>query len=276
MLPNVIIIGAMKAGTTSLHHYLSLHPEIQMSREKELNFFITERNWEKGVEWYASHFVNNATVRGESSPNYTAHPRFLDVPARMHAVVPDAKLIYVLRDPIERMVSHYVHAYAERTEERPPEKALADLDSVYVARSKYHMQMEQYLRWYPTSRILLVTAEELYGHRGETLRTVFRFLGVNDAFHSQGFLEIRHRSNVKRRKSATGAVIARAGGAALLARLPAEFRWHAGNALYRPFSRRVERPILSPSLRARLGDVLAGDIGRLRESTGCSFAGWSI
>ena len=108
-LPNLIIIGAQKCGTTSLHYYLNLHPQILMSREKELNFFITERNWSKGVDWYRSQFVEKAEIYGESSPNYTDYIRFGGVPERMYSVVPDARLIYILRDPIERIVSHYVH-----------------------------------------------------------------------------------------------------------------------------------------------------------------------
>jgi hypothetical protein len=58
-LPNLIIIGAMKGGTTSLHYYLNLHPQIWMSREKELYFFVSERNWNKGIEWYKSNFTGN-------------------------------------------------------------------------------------------------------------------------------------------------------------------------------------------------------------------------
>jgi hypothetical protein len=68
VLPNLIIIGAPKCGTTSLHHYLSLHPQISMSREKELNFFIAERNWSKGIAWYAAQFAADNKVRGEASP----------------------------------------------------------------------------------------------------------------------------------------------------------------------------------------------------------------
>jgi hypothetical protein len=67
--PNLVVIGGLKCGTTSLHHYLNLHPEIQMSRPKELNFFVAELNWPLGVEWYESHFRAGAAVRGESSPH---------------------------------------------------------------------------------------------------------------------------------------------------------------------------------------------------------------
>src|ERR671915_243608 len=74
-LPNLVIIGAQKCGTSVLHYYLGLHPEVSMSKPKELNFFIEERNWPRGVEWYRGHFDPEARVRGEASPNYSAFPQ---------------------------------------------------------------------------------------------------------------------------------------------------------------------------------------------------------
>jgi hypothetical protein len=78
MLPNLVVIGGAKCGTTSLHHYLSLHPEIFMSHPKELDFFIEEANWNKGIRWYESKFkAPGKVIRGESSPRYTRYPTFL-------------------------------------------------------------------------------------------------------------------------------------------------------------------------------------------------------
>ena len=77
------MIGGLKCGTTSLHHYLNLHPEVGMSRPKELNFFVAELNWELGADWYRSHFPADAAVRGETSPHYTNRPRFEGVAERM-------------------------------------------------------------------------------------------------------------------------------------------------------------------------------------------------
>ncbi len=115
-LPNLIIIGAQKCGTSGLHYYLGLHPEVSMSTPKELNYFIAERNWGRGPEWYARHFDPTARCRGESSPNYTAFPQHMGVPERMAGVIPDAKLIYIVRDPLDRIAAHYVHNFAKRRE----------------------------------------------------------------------------------------------------------------------------------------------------------------
>jgi hypothetical protein len=141
-LPNLIIIGGLKCGTTSLHHYLNLHPRVTMSRPKELNFFVGELNWDLGPEWYASHFERAALVRGESSPHYTNLPRFTGVAERMHDVLGgQARIVYMVRDPIERILSHYLHNVGGGYEHRPIDEALADPDSAYVARSRYAMQI---------------------------------------------------------------------------------------------------------------------------------------
>src|SRR5689334_25243197 len=81
-LPNLLVIGAAKAGTTSLHSYLSLHPEIFMSQRKELNFFDDRSRWNKGVEWYKSNFNDEFRVNGETSPQYSRYPRNAGVPDR--------------------------------------------------------------------------------------------------------------------------------------------------------------------------------------------------
>jgi hypothetical protein len=145
-LPNRLVIGGLKCGTTSLHHYLSLHPEVSMSRPKELNFFVAELNWELGSEWYASHFDRDARVRGETSPHYTNLPRFDGVAGRMRELLgAGARIVYMVRDPIERMLSHYFHNLGGGYDSRPIEQALGDPGSAYIARSRYAMQIAPYL-----------------------------------------------------------------------------------------------------------------------------------
>ncbi len=186
-LPNLVIIGGLKCGTTSLHHYLSLHPEIGMSRPKELNFFVSELNWPLGSGWYASHFSGRDQVRGESSPHYTNEPRFSGVAGRMNELIPETRLIYVVRDPIERMLSHYLHNIAGGYEQRPLEQALADPDSAYVDRGLYAMQLDPYLARFPRERIEIVAQEDLKADREQTMRSLFSFLGVDAGFSSPQF-----------------------------------------------------------------------------------------
>lgn len=278
MLPNLIIIGGMKCGTTSLHYYLGLHPEISMSCEKELNFFIAERNWGRGVDWYASHFGGPAKIHGESSPRYTNYPFEDGVPERMHAVVPGARLIFLVRDPIERIISHYVHWCALGRETRTLEDALAGLDgNAYVTPSRYSAQLEQYLRHFPRSQILIVDSEDLLRRRGETLRVIFRFVGVDDAFTSRQFARLRYRARDQRRKTRLGQWLTPlTQRLATLQDLPAGLRWRLEALPYLPFSRPVARPTLDKGLRNKLGDLFRDDVARLRAFTGQAFADWNV
>jgi hypothetical protein len=277
MLPNLLVIGAQKCGTTSLHYYLGLHPQIVMSKEKELEFFIDRKNWAKGLEWYASHFKGKATIRGESSPNYTNYPHYLGVPARMHAVLPAARLIYMVRDPIERMISQYVHQFSDNREHRSLAVALGSLDdNEYLYRSLYYMQLQQYLEYYSASQILVISAEDLRDHRSSTLRRVFEFLEVDANFYSRCYALRRHRSARKRRKTALGMRIAQAAPTKLLQRLPQVVRWPVEDLLFLPFSHQVERPELAKELRARLVERLRKDVEQLRAFSGCGFRNWCL
>src|ERR1700761_4316974 len=95
-LPNLIIIGAAKCGTTSLHNYLDLHPEVQMSEPKELEFFVDDGNWAKGLAWYRTHFDPAARIRGESSTRYTRDHNPSYVAERIQETVGDLKVVYMV------------------------------------------------------------------------------------------------------------------------------------------------------------------------------------
>lgn len=277
MLPNLVIIGAMKSGTSSLHYYLNFHPEIHMSQTKELDFFVEEMNWSKGREWYEGWFDSPAPIRGEASPNYTTYPLFRGVPERMHSLIPTAKLIYVIRDPIERMLSHYIHAVYMKREARPAEEALADPDSVYLLRSRYFTQLKQYLRFYDRSQILVLSSEELLARRLETLKGVFHFIGVDENFHSPAFDQIRHHSGRKTQVTRLGA---------LLLALSRPFRPMLGmfGGLRASLARKkkalayqpIARPRLSEETRRLIAGRLADEVAQLRAFTGKAFDEWSL
>ncbi|MBZ8178758.1 sulfotransferase family protein [Oscillatoria salina] len=280
ILPDFIIIGAMKSGTTSLYYYLNSHPEISMSRDKELNFFIAERNWQKGLNWYQSQFRGNAKIYGEASPNYTKYPGWVGVPKRMYQVLPHAKLIYILRDPIERIISQYVHQYASGTENRSITEALADFENnphnYYISRSRYYFQLKQYLEYYSLSQILVLTSEELANYPHKVLSTICRFLEVSDDISSIDYRGKFHRSFHKRRKNALGNAIAELPLMSQLNDLPAPIRFHLDKLIYFPFSTAIKKPKLDQDLRDKLISYLEDDINQLRECTGKEFSDWCI
>ncbi len=266
MLPNLIIIGAMKAATSSLHYYLGCHPEISMSRVKELNFFVAERRWGRGVAWYESQFAPGK-VRGEASPLYTMHPRFSGVPERMAEVVPEARLIYVVRHPVARAVSQYIHEWTAGVERQPLADVLARPDGHYVQASCYHAQLERYLRWFAREQILLLTAEDLERDRRGTLGRVFRFLGVDDAYWSVRFRLKRHRTALKRHPTDLARRL-EPRLAALSRALPWGARGYLEWLLLRPLSRKVVPPAVPPATWRAAGRAVAPDTAALAAAWG--------
>jgi len=201
MLPTYIIIGAMKCGTTSLHRYLSAHPQISTSTKKELDFFKTEKDFAKGIQWYASQFDATYSVRGEGSPNYAKCHIFPGVPQRMYSVVPNCKLIYIARNPIDRAISHYLHNCFAGTESRPISEAFQRFEeNNYILTGDYLFQLEKFLEYYPQDQLLVLFSEELLNERQATLSRVFRFLGVDDAIVCQEFHQVYHKTSATQRE----------------------------------------------------------------------------
>ena len=196
-LPGFLVIGAQKAGTTALYAYLRWHPEITGPSWKEVSFF--DRHWWRGEAWYRGQFPLRASERlvGEASPSYLFHPL---APERARALVPEAKLVALLRDPVERAYSQYQHEVAlgreplsfedalEAEEERTRgelERLVADpryfsrawWDHTYAARGLYAEQLERWLAVYPREQLLVLTTEELGERTAETYAAVLSFLG---------------------------------------------------------------------------------------------------
>ena len=192
-LPNLVVIGAMKCATTALHKYLDAHPDVSMSAAKETNFFTgpDERpnddpttwwrfgQWHRGLSWYTSQFDQESPVRGETSPGYTS-PDHAVAAQRMALVIPDARLVYVVRDPVERAASQYDHHVREGAESRLPEQALLDPDSQYLARSRYFDRIRPFLERFSHAQIHIVVQERLLLDRRRELRRVYRHVGADD------------------------------------------------------------------------------------------------
>jgi hypothetical protein len=275
MLPNLIIIGAERSGTTSLHSYLGAHPQVFMSRQKELNFFVAEKNWKRGRSWYERQFPEHVDVRGESSPSYTAFPALSGVPERMAAVVPQSRLLYLVRDPVERAISAYHLARAIGIERRPATVALRDPLGSYVTRSSYAIQLERYLAQFPAETILVVDSNELRTRRRETLRRIFGFLGVDkDAWRQEMGTELNAAK--RRQRNVAGQFLFRLGLTTIGDPRTRTIMRRAPSRVAARLTSSVEPTVLSPDLRAELESMLAGEISRLRELTGMRFESWSV
>jgi hypothetical protein len=273
-LPNLIVIGAQKCGTSGLHYHLGLHPEISMSKPKELNYFIAERNWPRGAEWYKRHFNSTARVRGEASPNYTAYPHHLGVPERMHSVVPDARLVFSVRDPLERIAAHWVHNYAKRREKGDLATTLTHPNTTYVIRSQYFMQLQQFLRHYQQEQVLVIDQAEMRADRLGTLRRVFEFVGVDPSFKHPSFERERHQTARKTRATRLAVRLDRM-SRSRRGRLLPPVMWLALDEML-PLRRPIDRPDVREALDAEALAVLREDAERFRDLVGRDFASWSI
>lgn len=261
--PTFIVIGAMKGGTTSLYHYLNHHPEVSVSRIKETNYFLGRHEFERGFEWYTSLFQENAVAVGEASPNYSKRHAWSGVPERIAQALPNVRLIYVVRDPLDRLVSHYVHNYAKGREHRPISEATPP-DSNYVLSSMYAYQLDAYLDHFPKDQILIVDSSDLRDRTTETMARIFAFLGVRNHEVPN---ERHHVSSKKMKRS-------------VLERYVASPRLQR---VLRPFLPQLlserqafERPVLSAEDQRRLVSVLSPDIDRFRSMTEMSFEKWSV
>jgi hypothetical protein len=275
-----LVIGAQKAATTSLHAYLASHPDVAVPPEKELDFF--SRQWDLGPGWYAAQLASAGPARavGEASPSYAAFPFQLAVPARIRALAPDVRLIYVLRHPVERMRSSYLHALASGTETRPLAASLL-ADPWYLQLSSYALQLQQYLEHFPREQLLVVRSEDLAARPQAIMARVFDFIGVDPAWAPPNLADRLHVSSVKR----VPRRVARAGGTAAvwletqLSRRPYYPRQQrrsrlATQILFRPV--RDEETALDADTADVLARLLRSDLLRLRELLGGEFDLWGL
>jgi hypothetical protein len=271
----------MKSGTTSLYRYLQAHPDVFMSEEKELNYFTEGLNWESGIDWYEAQFekAGNARAIGEASTNYTKYPQFPGVPERIAGLLPDVRLMYIIRNPIERVRSAYLHAVIKGNESRPIEQAIRESPQ-YVDTSRYAMQIDRYMEYFPREQLLILTAEDLHGRRDRAMRQVFRFIGADDGWWNPSLDREYHQTAEKARRPRALVTAAR--------RLPGYHTLVTATqrrrpALWRRSRELMTRPIveqhvgeISAEVRSILEDTLREDVRRLRRYLGEDFHGWGI
>lgn len=209
--PDFLVVGAMRAGTTSLFKYLSFHPQILVPETKELHYFYHGPDGARSREWYESQFpetentiqdvlANRHKIKGEATPYYSFHPL---VPATIWTMYPRVQLIMMLRDPLERAISHYYHdlkwelidpgvsleeAFEKDLEITPKEEkklranpyyySYAHQHHSFVSRSAYDIQITRWLQYFPAAQLMVLRCEDLFEKPFETVAMVCDFLGI--------------------------------------------------------------------------------------------------
>ncbi len=178
--PDFIIIGAMKAATTTLHDQLAAQPGIFMSAPKEPCFFSDDEVFAQGEAWYRALFdaAGHDDLRGESSTHYTKLPTYPHTIERLSAAAPHARLIYIMRHPIDRLISQYIHEWTQGLTDVPIDRAIDELP-ILIDYSRYAYQLEPYRRAFGRDAILPVFFDCLHEHPQAELERVCRFIGYD-------------------------------------------------------------------------------------------------
>jgi hypothetical protein len=275
----------MKAGTTSLYHYLQAHPQVATPRYKAPEFFVAEANWHRGIDWYRRQFPPvgpEVLAVGEASNVYSKYPRFRGVPKRIASLLPDVRLLYAVRDPLSRIRSHYQTRMADGSEKASFAEAVF-ADPIYLDYSRYALQIEQYLEHFAREQLLVVTSEDLRESRDATMRRVYEFIGVDPALVPANLdrefyqtkdrairspIPLRLRKELKRRFPSTRRF------KELEPDVLGAFRRLIGRGEHRPVA---AMPFTIPEdVRGRLMAELEDDVRRLRAYMGPDFDGWGI
>ena len=280
VMPNFLVIGAMKSGTTALYYYLEQHPQIYMSPIKEPNFFcyegqvVADRNSITQIGDYQDLFkgVSGEKAIGEASHCYLYEPRAVE---RIEHYVPEAKLIAILRNPVDRAHSHFLHlvrngtepltdfAQAIREETGARQK---EMFQDYVGVGLYHDQLKRYFDAFGRDRIKVYLYEDLSNAPIDTLQDAFRFLEVEDSFvpdvsvkrNVSGYPKYKILDKFLRKPKVAKQ--------AIKLYLPTGLRWRLSEAFDNLKTRNLVEPSpVQPELRRQLIEVYREDILKLQD-----------
>ncbi len=242
-MPDFCVIGAAKAGTTSLDSYLGQHPDIFMCPLKEPHYFSANAIFEKGARWYRGLYADARAHQkcGEASTSYTRYPVVPDAPRRIYKTNPEMRLIYIAREPVARVQSECLQAmkYARHVagDKNMPDTVDAVLDylsgegrhlaTLPVETSEYMLQIDRYLEVFPRERLLVILMEDLKEKPHEALAQIFRHIGADPAFRPDLNAQLNRTDDFiegVKIDQALGAVKRVPGAAALKSWLPAALR----------------------------------------------------
>jgi len=209
VLPNMILLGTQRAGTTSIYSHLGRHPGVYLSKTKEVHYF--DNYLDLGIDWYRSHFPTSKWVErnsqnlgydmtiGEGSPYYLFHP---EVPSRIHQTLPSARFVILLRNPVDRALSHFRHERRNGFEEEIEFQQAWDLEAErldgteerlkagttmfeeahnrfsYTARGDYAPQLERWFALFDRSQFHIIRSEDMFEKPNEVMAGLFEFLGL--------------------------------------------------------------------------------------------------
>jgi len=266
--PDFIIIGAMKSATTSLHTQLASQPGIFMSELKEPNFFSDDEQYQRGADWYRSLFSDapEGELTGESSTHYTKLPDYPETVSRMKELLPELKLVYVMRHPLDRLISHYVHQWTQNVIPCDVSEAVERYTEL-IDVGRYSYQLTPYFDAYGKSAVLPVFHAALKRDPQRQLERIARHIGYGAPTAWNDDATAQNVSSDRLRRFAGRRLLVDSPPMAFLRRkfVPRSVRDRVKERLSMK-----ERPVLEPSQVARLEEVFDADLRVLSRWLGTS------
>lgn len=283
-LPNFLIIGAHKAGTSSLHRYLQQHPDVFLPTLKEARFFSYDpgeaevepspyawgprvhpiRSWKEYLDLFAP--VTTERAIGEASPCYLNHPRS---PARIKQALPDVRLIVSLRDPVDRAYSGYLMAVRDVGERRAFVDTIGRVRTAWHDNLGYYTPCRRYLECFPRERMKFIRAEVLSAEPARVVKDVYSFLEVDPRFEPD--TSSRYNTGGVPRSRRLHRILNNRHVRRFRPYIPASFR-----SVLKPFKQANLRqpPLLDAEARRRLIELLRDDILRLQDLLDMDLSDW--
>lgn len=260
-LPDFMIIGAMKSATSTLQDQLIQQPGIFMCEPKEPNFFSDDEQYARGMGWYADLFNSfpEGGLLGEASTHYTKLPTYPQTVARIKAHVPEARFIYVMRHPIDRLVSHYMHEWSTGVYNCDINEAIEKYSEL-VDYSRYAMQLGPYFTTFGQENVLPVFFDRLIKHSQTELDRVCKFIGYDGSPTWHHDLKAKNVSSKRIRRFPLYSLLIESRLATALRRnlIPKQWRNRVKARL-----RMQERPVINPDTLAKLEGVFNQDLAVL-------------
>lgn len=273
-LPTFLIVGASKCGTTSLAAYLSAHPHVFMCRPKEPSFF--SHRWSRGLAWYEGLFAEAAGFRavGEASVSYSKAPLVPDVPSRIASILPDVRIVYLVRHPIERIRSDFRDRVHRGVETAGRLREALGREPIYLQTTRYGYQLDRYLEHFDRDRILVLPTDRLRNERACMVAQVLDFIGLDGDVLPPNLEAELNKGDEKARVAgwAEGPRAVWRRMAPVTRKIPRRWRERLHARLSRPMDpQALEVP---PELEREIWQELQPDLERLRAIVGPDFDLW--
>jgi hypothetical protein len=277
----LFIVGAAKSGTTALHGLVSQHPQVASGREKEPEYYADATKLNRGLGWYLNLFGDEVrsdpSIILDASVAYTQHPFRLDSAPLIKRDFPNARIVYLVRDPVERWISDYGHLMRQGVYATPEE--VFETEPRLLAVSSYAHQVKRYIDVFGEEHVLIIPLSDLSRDPDSVAQRVFAHAGLSpfivstmDQEKNVGSVDhyIRHRTTSK--------VFAFRGGQRLRQMLPGAVKGRAfglvrSSAIGRKLANSWPEPVFSEELRTRLRESLTSDMDEFRTMTGIDFGG---